>query len=100
MRRLLLCLFLAAPCMAQTDNQDVSSANFMEPQCRLVISDPRRNFWSGACFGEIVALFNVEPFLSVDLKACIPDGVTPAQATQVVVSYIDARPQLMHKAFL
>src|SRR5579863_5262613 len=99
-RLLLLSLFLAAPCTAQTDNQDVSSANFMVPYCRLVISDPGRDFWSGTCFGEIVALLNAEPFLSVDLKACVPSGVTPAQATQVVLNYIDARPQLMHKAFL
>lgn len=72
----------------------------MLPQCKLSIDTPGVSYWSGVCFGMILALANVEPFLEDKLRACIPEGATPGQISQVIVNYIEAHPELRHKPFL
>jgi hypothetical protein len=76
--------------------QDTASANAMMPACRSSLNqdDNRLMFNQGVCIGSVRTLIFALPDL------CAPREVSVAQATRVVVKYIDDRPERMHERFL
>lgn len=73
-----------------------ASANLLLPGCRQIVFDHitgETAFNAGWCMGAVVAL--AQPSLGV----CAPQGVTPEQATRVVIAYVDARPARLNESF-
>jgi hypothetical protein len=87
---------MTAPAGAQ---EDTSSANYMLPHCKSVLSDtPRKGtFTGGVCAGSITAFGFVSRSLDGEFRFCFPEGVINDQMFRVVVSYIEARPSRMHE---
>lgn len=82
--------------------QDTSSANWIMPGCRTLISGrdlTTHAFSAGICAGRIEMLLWVGSALPKEGRFCVPKGVTTTQAAQVAVAYIDRKPSRMHEQF-
>lgn len=75
------------------------SANFLIPHCRNLAAgnvsggDP---YLTGVCLGLLVGISALGPGVGV----CTPSGVTPQQAANVVIQYIEGQPERMHEDFV
>jgi Ssp1 endopeptidase immunity protein Rap1a len=85
-------LALTVPASAE----DLNSANYMLPGCKGILDPESTATWrQGRCAGFIDGL--VHGVRGKDF--CLPKGVTSGQGVAVVVKYIEARPERMHKSF-
>jgi Ssp1 endopeptidase immunity protein Rap1a len=80
----------------------MDSANALLPSCKYVgVDRPRGGFevgWGlGLCTGMILTVGYFERSLPEHLRSCRPDEVTNEQMVRVVISYVEARPERMHK---
>jgi Rap1a immunity proteins len=97
-------LVLAISALAQ---EDKSSVNYMLPYCRAAVNNQAPALASdavmqGMCVGIVDAIDFIMSELPPDEKefsSCLPGDVTLRQAVQVVITYIDARPERMHENF-
>jgi hypothetical protein len=82
--------------------ENIGSASYMLPACKNSITtnvadngDKKDNgFNRGYCVGVITGL------IKSSMEICEPAGATPGLSVQVVVSYIERRPELMQEAFI
>ena len=92
--------------------EDIHSANAIMPGCRALLShssddDSLVSFKAGVCAGTIDGLLFEASLLGRSTGVgvphaevfCAPKEITNDQALRVVVRYIDARPEEMHKGF-
>jgi len=86
--------------------QDNKSANYILPGCRHVapmasgrVGPADLNFKAGLCVGQVSAIAVAAPLLREDIW-CIPESVTRGQMVQVVIRWIDERPNRMHEPFV
>jgi len=92
---------LAAACIAMLSvttghAQDLDSANNVMKGCRAFLAKSKGDtFLRGACAGTVYAIAGLAP----DTDICIPTGATVGEEIQVVVAYIDARPDRQHQDF-
>jgi hypothetical protein len=97
-------LVLVNSALAQNDNY---TANFMLPHCRAAANNQAPALTldavlQGMCVGIIDAIEYMMSEFPPDEKefsSCPPSDVTLKQAVQVVISYIDARPERMNENF-
>jgi Rap1a immunity proteins len=80
----------------------MESANALLPYCKNVLVDRQRGGFevgwaTGLCQGMIVTVSYVARDMPEHLRSCKPDKVTNAQLVRVVISYVEARPERMHK---
>ena len=106
--RTIICSALTALTITTAGAEEVhytKSATYVLPSCKLVSAERRQ--WTheeayavGYCTGAIEALFLLAEDAR-DTPICIdaPKTITPVQAAQVVIRYIEARPERMHEAF-
>jgi hypothetical protein len=90
----------AEPAVAQPDGTRITSANYLMPGCRGVLSPSKANpdpYLEGWCLGAIDGII----FMGGGNSICLPTNaiVTYEQSARVVVTYIEARPQRMHESF-
>jgi hypothetical protein len=87
---------LSAPAAAE---QDVISGNYFLPGCRDFLSRPpwRDPSLTWQCAGFVKALFILGDELPVAIRFCLPPGATLGQTMRIVVSYMDKRPDLLHR---
>lgn len=104
--RIRLGLSLALPMIAAATmaaaQEDTSSANWIMPGCRALISGRNLDsqaFRAGICAGRMDILLWVGSSLPREGRFCAPAGVTKPQAAQVAVTYIDRNPGRMHESF-
>ena len=103
LRGIVLIAAMMLNCGAAFAEPDQASANYMMPACRdAALRDLAANgeshgdyFTMGFCLGII----NGINYMGTLYGICSPNGVTPQQATRVVVQYIDERPSRMHENF-
>jgi hypothetical protein len=87
--------------------QDINSANFLLPGCRLILSygDGRRPSLDDdmvnatECSAVVRSLRFTSHYLPLRIASCPPTQVTNGQMIRVVIAYIDARPRRMHEDF-
>jgi Rap1a immunity proteins len=95
--------------------EDVNTANFMPPYCKLTREEASANttnamIW-GRCSGIIHGLIEMfgllqeeqaagEIQLNQRLCTVIPEGVTPQQLVDVVVKFGEAHPEITHEPFV
>jgi Rap1a immunity proteins len=93
-------------CALAVAEPDQTSANYWMPACRDAASlnlygdnsgEPEtiHVFKMGFCAG----LINGITYMKKSIGVCQPDGVSTQQATQVVVQYIDKRPERINENF-
>jgi hypothetical protein len=88
--------------MPSADYKD--SANFMLPRCKAFVGDSKDyddHHWAGICAGEIRALATLrtaakEPWRCLNIR---PE-VTNEQLVEVVIRYVEARPNRLHEPFM
>ena len=95
-------LMLAAACIAalpvtgHAQDLDRDSANYVMKGCRAFLAKANRDaFLRGVCAGTVHAIAGI----AWDSELCMPTAVTVEQEIQVVVAYIDARPDRLHQDF-
>ena len=95
LRATLIAAFVAVlPATSQA--QDPDSANNVMKGCRAFLAKSKGDtFLRGACAGTVYAIAGLAP----DTDICIPTGATVGEEIQVVVAYIDARPDRQHQDF-
>lgn len=76
------------------------SANFILKACKEAPTEPQ--WLIGSCIGQVQMLYMLAfaDGLAPNKKFCPPDGVTIEQTRNVIVRYIEDRPELMHTPFL
>ena len=90
-------MLVLAVTMAGAQDDDINSADFMLPHCRALVARESSNYvFQGVCVGTIDSLQYVRPLMGC---ADIPNGVTADQALNVVIRYIEARPERRHELF-
>ena len=90
-------LLALAVTTARAQDDDINSANFMLPHCRALVARESSNFvFQGVCVGTIDSLQYVRPLIGC---ADIPNGVTADKAINVIIRYIESRPERMHELF-
>jgi hypothetical protein len=79
--------------------QDFESGNYMLPHCKALTDDGQTvgGVWEGECAGIVHALLWLSTTLPDDIKFCPPQGVTARQAERVVVRYLEAHPEQLHR---
>jgi hypothetical protein len=83
--------------MAGAQDADINSAEFMLPHCRAILEKESGIYlFQGVCVGTIDSLQYVRPLMGC---ADIPSEVTADQAINVIIRYIEARPERMHELF-
>lgn len=105
MNRLILSLFLMLfGASAQAQTPDYNSGNYLLPICKLLLVDsipPDADLAGiGVCAGTIRTLIVTGSFFQADRRYCVPDEVTIRQAAQVVVNWMDRKPQYSHLHFI
>src|SRR5262245_36209824 len=76
--------------------QYLDSANNVMKGCRAFLAKSKGDtFLRGVCAGTVHAIAG----LALDSDLCIPTEATVGQEIQVVVTYIDARPDRQHQDF-
>ena len=96
------CLLIALG-TARVHSQPEGSANAIMPGCEVVLTAaPRRKgpvptpVEAGECLGEVDGIVETARKFG---EVCPPHDVTSGQAVDVVVQYINARPERMHEQF-
>jgi hypothetical protein len=89
---LVLMVVLCAPARAE----DANSANFLLQHCG---NRDRTPYLAGVCDGIIDTLVFTARAFPEQHRSCAPERATVRQATQVVVKYINERPQRWHENF-
>src|SRR5438132_11719259 len=87
--------------------EDKDSANYMLPYCRAAVNDetvtrPADAAMQGMCVGTIDAIgFMMSEFPPEEKEksSCPSSKVKLEQIVRVVITYIEARPELMHENF-
>ena len=75
-------------------DEDVFSANWVMPGCRLLIApQPGDDFKQGVCADISSTLLDLDRQFGV----CAPKDVTEEQVVRVIVAYIDARPARLNE---
>lgn len=100
----LILLWSPAEIFAQVNN---NSANTMLPGCRdflAMVNDTatakqQGNLYGGICAGIIASAMGYQRMFESKHRACIPQAVTIQQAMEVVVKFLNARPELWHEDF-
>jgi hypothetical protein len=85
-----------------TAEENIDSANVLLPYCKyLSVDRPQGGYdvgWGvGLCTGMIVTVGYFARNMPEHQRSCRPDEVTNAQMVRVVISYVEARPERMHK---
>jgi hypothetical protein len=109
-----LLVMLGATAATDATEDDLNSANHIMPGCKAWLSGARSGFDGGFCVGSVETIgFMVQ---NADLSitalsgvgrtrfssvrcASVPHGVTIDQSVQVVIRYIEARPNRTHESF-
>jgi|SRR3954447_8128187 hypothetical protein len=109
MRRLILgialALVLAVSALAQQDNK--FTAKYLVPYCRDAITNKAPTMASDAVMqGMCVGMVDALDFIMTELppedkeyRSCPPSDATLKQTVQVVMKYIDERPERMNESF-
>jgi hypothetical protein len=100
-----LALVLAVSALAQQDNK--FTAKYLLPYCRDAITNKAPSMSSdavmqGMCVGMVDALDFVMsdlPAEDKEYRSCPPSDATLKQTVEVVIKYIDARPERMNESF-
>lgn len=105
MNRLLLCLVLILlGTSAQAQKVDYHSGNYFLPLCKLAIADtiPKNAdiMGIGQCAGVIQALASTGAMYRTDARYCVPENATLKQIAQVVINYLERKPQNLHFDFV
>jgi Rap1a immunity proteins len=95
---------MATPALAQDDK---FSANSMLPYCRAALNNQAPIVTSEAIMqGMCIAIVDVIDFMmsnyppeEQEYRSCPPSDMTLREAVQVVITYIDARPERMNENF-
>jgi hypothetical protein len=87
---------------APSDARSMHSANDLLPYCKYLFTDQPQGgynvgFGVGLCAGMIDGIGSAASSLPDQLSSCQPAGVTRGQEVQVVVAYVEARPERMHE---
>jgi hypothetical protein len=90
---ILLCL-LAGRVAAQS--ADTTSGNFMLPHCETSSYDDPYKYH---CMGIIAGMSYFGPSLPADMRFCPPEKGTTSQALRVVLKFLHAHPESLHKQF-
>lgn len=97
-------LLLITGSAAQAQTRDYRSGNYYLPLCKLVIAESfsaNADFTGrGRCMGIILVLIETGEEYVPASRFCVPNGVSVAQATRVVINYIEANAQSMHLDFI
>jgi hypothetical protein len=106
MRMALVAVALITLIVGAVNAQDNKSANYILPGCRHVapmasgyVGSADLNFKAGICVGQVSAIAVAAPLLREDIW-CIPDSVTRGQMVQVVIRWIEERPNRMQEPFV
>lgn len=83
---------------------DIDSANYTLPHCKaLVGGSPAQTiadaYGQGVCIGTVSTVGIMMALRRTDKCANIPGGATNTEIVQVVVQFIEARPNRMHEPF-
>src|SRR5215212_8142712 len=97
-------LILGTSALAQ---ENKSSANYMLPYCRAAVNNKPPTLSTdavlqGMCVGIVDAIdFVMSEYQpeEQEYRSCPPSDVILKQAVQVVITYIDARPERMNENF-
>jgi Rap1a immunity proteins len=99
-----IAIVLATSALAQ---EDKFSANSMLPYCRAALNNQAPVVASEAIMqGMCIAIVDVIDFMMSNYppeeqgyRSCPPADMTLRETVQVVITYIDARPERMHENF-
>ena len=85
---------------ALAQSSDVDSGTFFLRVCKGLLDEhPRATFEGGLCAGAAEMLRHVGRYLRPELAWCIPKGVTTREVIQVVVKFLESRPQRLHEMY-
>lgn len=96
----LVLLILSGHC-ASAQSNEIFTGNVLLAGCRAYVSNPpsvpfdERRIDEGVCRGIMSTVLSYGPFLNKDMRFCPPEGTTPKQLAQVIVEYLDGRPDFM-----
>jgi Rap1a immunity proteins len=107
MRALVLGIAIAMVATSALAQEDKSSANYMLPYCRAAVNNQAPTLSSdavmqGMCVGLVDAIdfmMSKYPPEEQEYRSCPPSDVILRQAVQVVIAYIDARPERISENF-
>lgn len=68
----------------------------MAPNCRQEAKD---SFAKGVCFGAVMAIFNLANLYQADAKFCPPPKADVGTAIKLVLTYLEARPDMQDAPF-
>jgi len=96
---IVLAMALTVPAWAQSD----PSANYMLPHCQDWVAraptKPADTALAGICAGTVGAALHYSMLMEAAYKSCPPKGTTNGQAIEVVVRYLEARPEIGDQDF-
>jgi hypothetical protein len=100
--KLLGALFIAAlvsaPAQAGEKERSVWTGNNLINACRESTTGSTKTsaFEQGICLGAVFGLMGARP-MKPELSFCPPPSASVAQGTRVLVKYMDANPEQLHK---
>jgi hypothetical protein len=97
MRALLFVLLLATS--GEATAQATLPASSMVPGCQEFL-ETKATYNAGRCAGIGMTLMYMGPGLVPQAKHCAPDAATVSQIVRVVLSFIEAQPQLGQQEFM
>jgi Rap1a immunity proteins len=84
--------------VAHGEENVLTSGNSLLPTCKHAITDPRpADFETGLCLGLAAAFLNLQYDLKPPARFCPPEHATNGQVLEVVVAYMEAHPERLHK---
>jgi len=107
MRLTLVGALTALTIMPVNAGEELDSANFLLPYCKTAVAKASPStFLEGLCVGKIVTaaqiaelIFRPGRRIAKDEFKCleVPDGVANSELIRVVIKYVEATPERMHK---
>jgi hypothetical protein len=96
---LLIAALVSAPAQAGEKEKSVWTGNNLINACRESTTGSTKTsaFEQGICLGTVAGLMGVGRHLKPELSFCPPPNASFAQATRVLVKYMDANPEQLHK---
>jgi Rap1a immunity proteins len=76
----------------------LTTGNSLLPACKHATANPTQaDFETGFCLGLAVAFLNLQYDLKPAAQFCPPEHATNGQVLRVVVAYMEAHPDRLHK---
>ena len=91
--------------LAPQSDDNPASVNTLLPACKKIVAYHRPTgtleaMQLGQCMGMVQTLITVGAVMKSDFGFCLPEGFTTKQATSVIIQYVEAHPEVLHKHFV